>query len=476
MTAPLWTARDAMTATGGRLDGPAWTASGISIDSRTVAPGDLFVAIAGPNHDGHDHVGAALAGGAAAAMVHRRPPGLDADAPLLTVTDTVRGLEGLAVAARARTRARIAAVTGSVGKTGTKEMLRLVLAEHGATHATQGNLNNHWGAPLSLARMPTGSAYAVFELGMNHPGEIAPLSRLVRPHVAVITAIEAVHIEFFASTADIADAKAEIFLGVEPGGIAILPADSPHFERLAGAARAAGIETILGFGTGTDADARLIACEIEPDRTHARAEISGRSIDFHVGMAGRHWANNALAVLLAAQALGIEPGRAAPALAAMRPPAGRGSRHVLAWGAGEITVIDESYNASPASMRAALATLAAFRPSKGGRRVAVLGDMLELGAQGPDAHAALATTAIEAGIDLVFTAGPLMAGLREALPAGRSGGHGADADALAPLVVAGVEPGDVVMVKGSAGSRMSRVVAALRQKSGSAKDVGDNAL
>ncbi|HIJ63852.1 MAG TPA: UDP-N-acetylmuramoylalanyl-D-glutamyl-2,6-diaminopimelate--D-alanyl-D-alanine ligase [Rhodospirillaceae bacterium] len=463
MTAPLWTSDAALAATGGRLTGGVWQAGGVSIDSRTLAAGDLFVAIPGPTHDGHDFVAAAFARGAAAALVQRLPPDLPADAPLLVVDDAMAGLTALAVAARTRSAARIVAITGSVGKTGTKEMLRLALSAEGSTHATQGNLNNHWGVPLSLARMPAETAFAVFELGMNHPGEIAPLSRLVRPHLAVITSVEAVHMEFFGSTLEIADAKAEIFEGVEPGGGAVLPRDNPHFAFLANRAAAAGIGRIEGFGSHIDAEARLLDCAVDPEATLIFALFDRQAISYRLGVAGRQWALNSLAALLAATGAGAQLETAAAALAAMTAPKGRGQRKRLAWGDGWIEVIDESYNASPVSMKAAIATLGAARPTSGGRRIAVLGDMLELGHAAPVLHGGLAAAAVDWSIDRVFTAGPLMRHLHDALPADRRGGHAGDAGEAAAMVRDAVRAGDVVMIKGSAGSRMGQVVSSLEQ-------------
>lgn len=460
MSDSLWTSIEAGLATNGRLKGPAWEAGGVSIDSRTLEPGDLFVALTGPNHDGHDHVKAALAAGAAAALVQRIPPGLAADAPLLVVEDSQAGLEALARAARARSNARILAVTGSVGKTGTKEMSALALAGQGATHASAGNLNNHLGVPLSLARLPRDAAFAVFELGMNHPGEIAPLARLVRPHVVIITTIEAVHAAHFSGPEQIADAKAEIFEGIQHDGVAILFRDNRHFARLAAAARARGT-AVLSFGSHIDADARLLDCGVDPARTAVFALIGEHALAYHLGVSGRHWALNSLAVLLAVLSLGADPDLAARTLAAMTPPKGRGERHTILLAGGSAEVIDESYNASPASMKAAIATLAAQRPAKGARRIAVLGDMLELGETAPQLHAGLAESLSGWGIDCVVTAGPLMAHLHEALPPERRGRHFQDADEAAGGLGSEIHAGDVVMVKGSAGSRMGRVVKAL---------------
>ncbi|PKU22684.1 UDP-N-acetylmuramoylalanyl-D-glutamyl-2,6-diaminopimelate--D-alanyl-D-alanine ligase [Telmatospirillum siberiense] len=463
MSAILWTSEEAAEATGGRLGGTPWQATDVSIDSRSVQPGALFVALAGPNHDGHDHVAAALAKGAAAALVHRIPADAPKDAPLLLVEDSMAGLSALAGAARARSNARIVAVTGSVGKTGTKEMLKLALEATGPTHVSQGNLNNHWGVPLSLSRLPREALFGVFELGMNHAGEITPLTRLVRPHVAVVTSVEAVHMAHFASTREIAEAKAEIFLGVEPDGFAVLPRDNPHYRLLFDAARRAGITNIISFGSHIDAGARLLDGAIDPSATLVLALFGDDAISYRVGVPGLQWASNSLAALLAARAAGADLDRAARSLSSMSAPKGRGARRTLPWGGGKIEIIDESYNASPVSVRAAILTLAAAERPRGARRIAVLGDMLELGQDSPVLHGALAQTLVENRIDLVYTAGPLMRHLHEALPQDRRGGHAADADEAALQLVKALKPGDVIMVKGSAGSVMGRVIKALEQ-------------
>jgi UDP-N-acetylmuramoyl-tripeptide--D-alanyl-D-alanine ligase len=459
----LWTAAQAQAATGGRLSGPAeWSTTGVSIDSRSVAAGDLFIALAGPNHDGHEYVKAAIEGGAAAALVHRIPAGCDG-LPLLLVDDTMAGLQALGRAARDRSAARIVAVTGSVGKTGTKEMLALALSVQGATHWSVGSFNNHWGVPLSLARMPADVRFAVFELGMNHPGEIIPLVAMVRPHVAIVTTVELVHAGHFDSVEQIADAKAEIFTGLEPGGVAVLNRDNRHFQRLADAAKAAGVAKTISFGSHIDADARLLDVAVDPAETAVLTLLKDKAIAYRIGVPGVHWAMNSLAVLLAAGALGADVEAAARSLAAMTPPKGRGERHRIAVSGGTAELIDESYNASPVSMKAAIATLAAAKPGKGGRRMAVLGDMLELGEDAAALHASIAEAVVAWNIDLVHTAGPLSAHLRAALPADRRGVHALNSEELAPLVKACVKAGDVVMVKGSAGSRMGRVVKALQE-------------
>jgi UDP-N-acetylmuramoyl-tripeptide--D-alanyl-D-alanine ligase len=460
---PLWTAAEAAAATGGhhRTD---WIASGVSIDSRTLAAGDLFIALAGPRHDGHDFLGTALARGAAAAMVHRDPDPAPAAPPLLRVADTFAGLNALGAAARARGRARIAAVTGSVGKTGTKELLRLALAVAGPTFAAAGNLNNHWGVPLSLARLPADAAYAVFELGMNHAGEIAGLARLVRPHVAVITTLGPAHLGFFPSVEAIADAKAEIFLGLEPGGTAVLNRDDPHYDRLAGAARAAGAAAVLGFGVHPEADLRLAECAPDAAGHTFAASFCGTELNCRLPVPGRHWVTNALAAVAAAAALGADPARAAAALVGFAALPGRGRRYRIPWGGGEVTLIDESYNASPPAMAAALAVLGATTPKAGGRRIAVLGDMLELGAESDRLHRGLAGPLAAAAVDRVFLVGAAVAALAAALPTAMRGGLWPSADEAIPAIFEFLRAGDVVMVKGSHAARADRIAARLRAR------------
>jgi UDP-N-acetylmuramoyl-tripeptide--D-alanyl-D-alanine ligase len=460
MTA-LWTAADAAAATGGSSP-TKWAATGVSIDSRSLAVGDLFVALHGPNRDGHDFVATALQRGAAAAMVDREILRLPASFPLLRVADTLAGLAALGAAGRNRSGARIVAVTGSVGKTGTKEALRVALASSGPTYASAGGLNNHWGAPLSLARLPPEAGYGIFELGMNHPGEIASLTRLVRPHIAVVTTVEPVHLGFFPSVEAIADAKAEIFLGLEPGGIAVLNRDNPHYVRLAAAAQRAGAVEILGFGAHPEAAGRLVDCVLDPRGSTVEAVFCGKPLRFRVPVPGRHWVMNALAVLAAAQAAGAAVERAAEALAELQPLPGRGRRHQLGWRGGTLTVIDESYNASPPSMRAALAVLAATEPAAGARRVAVLGDMLELGNASGRLHRELAEPLAAAEVDRVFLIGEAMAALHEVLPEGKRGGLWQSPEKAMPALLRFLEPGDIVTIKGSRGVRVSRVVELLR--------------
>jgi UDP-N-acetylmuramoyl-tripeptide--D-alanyl-D-alanine ligase len=434
---------------------------GISIDSRTVQPGEAFFAIAGDNHDGHAFAARALAEGAALAVVaEERVASLGDVAPLVVVPDVLVALNDLAAAARARAAAKIVAVTGSVGKTGTKEMLRLILGSAGRTHASPASFNNHWGVPLTLARLPADTPFAVFEIGMNHPGEITPLVGLVRPHVAVITTVEPVHLEFFASVGEIADAKAEIMSGIVPGGTVVLNRDNPHFARLVGHAEAAGV-AIRTFGTDPAADARLLTHAVLPDRSVVTAVIAGTDVAYDLGAPGRHLVLNSLCALLAASLLGVDVRTGAEALAGFTAPAGRGRRHRLAVGAGSATLLDESYNANPASVRAALELLGTTTVLGAGRRIAVLGDMLELGRSGQELHRDLASVVEDNGVDLVYAAGPLMQALYDALPPGRRGAWASTAAELEPQVLDAVQRGDAIMVKGSLGSRMGPIASAL---------------
>jgi UDP-N-acetylmuramoyl-tripeptide--D-alanyl-D-alanine ligase len=461
---PLWTAAELAAVTGGHwASGAAGDRpiTGVSIDSRTLAAGDLFVALVGPTHDGHDFVGKALAAGAAGALVHRVPAGVASNAPLLVVGDTMTAIEALGIAARARTEGRFVAVTGSVGKTGTKEALRLALEVQAPTYASQGNLNNQWGVPLSLARMPRDTAYGVFELGMNHAGEIRQLAKQVRPQVAVITTIEAAHLEYFGTVEAIADAKAEIFEGMDGGGVAVLNRDNAQYDRLVGKAKAQGIARIVGFGRHPDAQARLVDCSLHATCSAVTASIMGEPLEYCIGAPGIHWVVNSLGVLAAVRALGAELGPAAASFAKLTPPKGRGQRRRIALASGAFHLIDESYNASPVAMRAAIAVLARATTGPGGRRIAVFGDMRELGDTAPRLHAELAPDLVAADVNLVFTAGPLSAGLFDALPPERRGTHAPDTAALAPIVAAAVRAGDVILVKGSLGSRMSLIVDAL---------------
>jgi UDP-N-acetylmuramoyl-tripeptide--D-alanyl-D-alanine ligase len=461
----LWTVEALVAAMGATRAGnlPA-SVPGLSIDSRTVARGEAFFAIAGENRDGHDFVAAAREAGAGLAVVAADKRSLfSPDAPLLVVPDVLAALVDLARAARARSNARVIAVTGSVGKTGTKDALHLVLAREGETHASTASYNNHWGVPLSLARMARSARFGVFEIGMNHAGEITPLTRLVRPHVAIVTTIEAAHLEYFGSVEAIADAKAEIFLGLEPGGAAVINRDNSQFERLKARAEAAGAR-VVGFGTRADAEARLIEASFKPDCSTVRADILGAEVTYKLGAPGRHVVMNSLAVLAAATLVGADLALCALALVALAAPVGRGRRATLALPGGEAILIDESYNANPASMRAALALLGQTPVESRGRRIAVMGDMLELGTHGPSLHRELVEPVVANAVDLVFCSGPLMHELWQALPSERRGAYAETAAALEPRVIAAVRAGDAVMVKGSLGSRMGPIVTALERR------------
>jgi len=451
---PLWTAHDLLDATGGSMAVP-FAATGVSIDTRTIEPGDLFVALQGEANDGHAFVADALAKGAAGAMVHHHPPG---DSRLLVVDDTLAGLHRLGGFARQRFGGRLVAVTGSVGKTTTKEMLRTILSACGRTHAAAASYNNHWGLPLTLARMPPDAAFCVAEIGMNHAGEIAPLARLARPHVAVITAIETAHIGFLGSIEAIADEKAALLPALEPGGVAVLPADTPLLPRLRAAA---GDARIVTFGRTATADVRLLELTEDADGSDVAAAVSGETVRFRLNAPGRHMAMNALAALGAARHLSDAPLDAcATALAGFAPVGGRGARRPIAVPGGTALLLDESYNGNPASIRAALAVLR-LQPAR--RRVAVLGDMLELGAAGPAEHRALAED-VTAAADRLFVCGPLMRELYDAVPEAMRIAAAPDAAALAPILARAIAPGDAILVKGSLGSRMKLVVNAIERR------------
>jgi UDP-N-acetylmuramoyl-tripeptide--D-alanyl-D-alanine ligase len=462
----LWTIADLVAATGGALHGMvSQSLTGVAIDSRSSGAGDIFVAIIGERVDGHDYVVSALAAGAGLAIVARADETMKAAGPLLLVAgDPLRALEAMARAARVRSGAQIVAVTGSVGKTSSKELLRLALGASGETHCSAASFNNHWGVPLSLARLHARSAYGVFEIGMSHAGEITPLVEMVRPHVAIITTIAASHLGHFSSVAEIAAAKAEIFKGLVADGVAIIPRDSAYYDVLEKAAGEAGVLRRVSFGKHEKADIRLVQVALHPNCCCITADILGERVIYKLGVAGEHMALNSLAVLAAVKVMGADLGRAALALADAVPAKGRGQQQRLKTASGEFTLIDESYNANPASVRAAVALLAQQRPAKGGRRIAVLGDMLELGAFGPQLHGELADVLDEGGVDVLYAAGPLMSHLWNQTGLSRRGAYASSASDLAEAVLKDVRAGDVVMIKGSNGSRMGLVADALRAR------------
>ncbi len=464
--APLWSGLGLVAPLRARVSGGVpQPVSGVSIDTRTLEPGDLFFAIKGDASDGHDFVDKAFAAGAHACVVDEaHADALSGTGSLYVVDDVLAAMANLGRAARARTQARVIAVTGSVGKTSTKEALRVALTSAGTVHASVASYNNHWGVPLTLARMPAETRFCVAEIGMNHAGEITPLVAMARPHVAIVTNVSPVHLEFFPSVEAIADAKAEIFSGLEPGGVAIVNRDSPYFERLDAAARMSPAGLVSTFGAHERADARLL--EITPAANHSivRARIVGREITFRLGAPGRHLAENALAVLLAAHAVGADLDVAASAMAFFQAGKGRGERALIATRNGPFTLIDESYNANPASMGAALALAGTLLPGDGGRRIAVLGDMLELGDRSPELHAGLADDLAAARFDLVLAAGPMMRSLAGTLfERGLPCEWRPSAAELEPIAVDSVHGGDVVVIKGSNGSRMGPIVGALKR-------------
>jgi UDP-N-acetylmuramoyl-tripeptide--D-alanyl-D-alanine ligase len=463
---PLWTSGAMAQAMRAQIQGALPEAiTGLSIDSRTIARGDAYFSIKGDVHDGHDFVAAALKAGAALAVVESAQRDKFApDAPLLVVDDVLAGLVELGIASRARLTAHVIAITGSVGKTSTKEALRRVLAAQGETHASASSFNNHWGVPLSLARCPASAKFAIFEVGMNHAGEIETLVKMIRPQVAVITTVEPVHLEFFAGIEAIADAKAEIFVGLEPGGAVVLNRDNSQFARLERSARKFGIDRIVSFGTDATSDARLIDVALHPDCSAVHANILGHDVTYKLGMPGRHMAMNSLGVLAAASLVGADLALAALSLSQIEPAVGRGARRALAVGNGAATLIDESYNANPASMAAALNVLGSAAVGPQGRRIAVLGDMLELGPTGPALHLGLNEAIKANNVDLVYCCGPLMRNLWDALSTGKRGGYAENSAGLEAQVISAIRAGDAIMVKGSLGMKMKPIVMALEKR------------
>lgn len=465
----LWSRADAAAATGGQVQGPDWAASGVSIDTRTLRPGDLFVALQAVR-DGHDFVASALEKGAAAALVSHVPDGVANDAPLLIVPEVLTGLAGMARAARARTKAKVIGVTGSAGKTSTKDMLQAVLSQQGKTHVAEASYNNHWGVPLTLARMPADTDFAVIEIGMNAPGEIAPLARLARLDVAVVTTVAAAHLAAFEGIEAIAEEKATIFDGLEEGGTAIFNADIETAPVLNAQAKLKAARRI-GFGTSGDAALRATRIDLSEAASVVEGVFATNPFLFKVGAPGRHFAMNALAVYGAAQIVGADPDVTACDLGRWKAPAGRGQRERLVLDPVEdlsIELIDDAFNANPASMAAAFEVLAAIEPKSGegriqtGRRIAILGEMLELGAQEEALHRALADHPAMASFDRIDCVGPRMGALYEALPAELRGRRVDAAEDLASEAHRLIDAGDVVLVKGSKGSKVSLIVGALR--------------
>lgn len=465
----LWTSKDAATATGGETT-IKWAANGVSIDTRTIQAGDLFVALKAVR-DGHDFVAMALEKGAAAALVTHRPDGVAADAPLLIVDDVLAALEKLGEAARARTKAQVLAITGSVGKTSAKEMARAVLERQGKVHAAEASYNNHWGVPLTLARMPGDTEFAVIEIGMSNPGEIAPLSRLARPHVAMITTVAAAHLEAFDDITGIAREKASIIDGLVTGGIAVLNADTETSATLQNyAARSEVTQVLFGQMSRTW---RLDHVALSEGQTLVQADTPQGPLMFKLSTAGRHFAMNGLGILAAVDALGADPVQAAMDLGHWAPPAGRGTHETVtidpAHEGEDLILLDDAFNANPTSLAAALEVLASYTPRDNvgrvvkGRRVAILGDMLELGADEAAMHAEVAKDPSIPAVHLIHCAGPRMRHLFEALPEDQRGIWAETSAELAAAPAALVDAGDVVLVKGSKGSKVSLVVDAIRK-------------
>ncbi len=468
MKSSLWHIQDIVDATNGRLSGNTeGNITGVSIDTRLLKQGDLFVALAGERSDGHDYVAAAFEAGAVAAVVQydfQPPRGLEC--ALVKVADTLRALNELGRVARKRSSAAIVAVTGSVGKTGTKQALADALAKTGETHSSERSYNNHFGVPLSLSRMPLSARFGVFEVGMNHPGEIEPLSRLINPDVSIITTVEPVHAEFFDTIDDIARAKAEIFCGMDEGGRAVLNGDNKYFPLLDKLAGEAGLETFT-FGTSIDAHVRLIGYELGPNHSDVQIQLTSnsstpRTFLYRIGAPGYHLVMNSMAVLLTVDLVGGDLEKAMATLGTLSPARGRGKHIKIAIrGGGSITVVDESYNANPASMRAALATVGQIPKYGDQRHIAVLGDMLELGTRSKDYHRELKSIVLDAGFDVVFTCGSNMWELYKDLDSELQGAYGENSADLIPELLNQLKPGDVVVVKGSLGSEMGKVVEAL---------------
>ena len=482
MADPLWTFEELMQAVpfavaDGEPDKPI---TGFSIDTRSLKTGDIFVALKDVR-DGHEFVTAAFRAGAAAAIVNNNYERTPGDGALIrcglddyremnlqldreTASDPLCALQWIGDTARGRLApsARVIAVTGSAGKTGTKEMLRACLAKLGKVHASEKSFNNHWGVPLTLANMPRDTQYGAFEIGMNHAGEIAALAPWVQPHVAIITTVEAVHLEHFKSVEDIADAKTEIFQGLVKGGGAIIKRDSPYYERMKHRAEIQDAR-VISFGLSNNADVYAESLALHEDGSEITGHVGDKKVSYRLAMPGRHIAENSLAVVAALHAIGADLDKALAALADLAPPGGRGLRTRLSVAGGEVLLIDESYNANPASMRAALETMSSVGREKFPRRIVVLGDMLELGPEAANLHKSLAEAVTKAGTDKFFACGPHMKGLYDALPIAIKGHYAETAAGLQSELLSSIRVGDVVMLKASNGTKLGPLVEALKK-------------
>lgn len=459
MESPLWTSQEASLA----LDAPvesSWQATGVSIDTRALKPGDLYIAIKGDAHDGHAFVAEAFEKGAVAAIVERLVVG--SQFPQIVVADTLKALTRLGAFARQRSSATIIAVTGSVGKTSTKELLRHVLGAVGPTFASPASYNNHWGVPLSLASMPRNTVYGVFEIGMNHRGEIAPLASLARPHIGVVTAIADAHIEHMQSRLIIAEEKADIFSATPTCRLAIINQDAAEFGLMQNRATASGVSRIMGFGKSPEALAQLLHYHCDPTgaKGMVTARLAGQDITYTLPQPGEHVAMNSLIALALGKFLGFDQGLLIRQLETLPSVQGRGQQHRIPVGEGEILLIDDAYNANLTSMRAGLSVLAAIPVPSIGRRIVVLGEMLELGNQADSHHQQLMETVSTSAIELVFAVGgpPIERAFHTHIPTDKAGGYASHVEALAPLVMEALRPGDIVFVKGSKRSQVSKIV------------------
>jgi len=459
----LWTSDEVIEATKGTVSKP-FEAIGVSIDSRTIRKDEIFVAIQGVSMDGHKFVETAFKNGAVAAIV-REDFEIDTDKALIRVKDTFEAMQDLGIYSRNRSKAKIIAVTGSAGKTGTKELLTIALNESGKAYSSKKSFNNHWGVPLSLSNMPRDTEFGIFEIGMNHKGEIEKLVSFVRPHLAIITTIEPVHIEFFGSEEAIADAKAEVFSAIEGDAIAVLNKDNPHFQRLKQSALEQGVKKIISFGEDETADCVLKDCKLSAGDIKATANVMGDVKKYRINIPGKHIALNSLSVMATVKILGANLDGAIKALKKAETVNGRGNRIKVFVKEGEpaVTIVDESYNANPSSMKAAFNVFELIQPEGDGRRVAVLGDMLELGSVGPQMHIGLANPLLKAKTDIVFCCGPLMEAMYNVLPKDWRGGWAKNSQELSELLIKNIKPGDVVLVKGSLGSKMSYIIQALQE-------------